>query len=418
MGASPSAPIELTRVQRHGSAAFRCGVAEMQGWRGNHEDAHEIKCNDKTGQFWVLDGHGGDEAALAGAPALGEEFNTDLCKGDLIEDKVIEDGMIAVDKGLRARDNIEAGCTVIGAMAKLEEDGTYTVKMINAGDSRGILVRSHTEQENGSNAIITTRIPDHLKKLMADPVQVAKQNAPAPCKWPLVQESIDHKPNHPTEVARIEAAKGHVTDDDPPRLDGNLAVSRGLGDFEYKADPSLEAGKQKVSCVPDIYEAKGLASGSMLVLCCDGVYDVMTSDDVANLVHDEMKENPDKDLGEIAARIVRKSLDQNSGDNVTAMVVQLASGEKWTGSGKPHDEAKHYQKMLEKGQDEGVLLKYKSMSRKWKFPEEPVPCKVCGTWTIIMGWDPLQKAYFCSRSCQKKAWKKYTKKVEFVIGQK
>lgn len=37
------------------------------------------------------------------------------------------------------------------------------------------------------------------------------------------------------------------------RVNGSLAVSRALGDFEYKAVPGLEATKQLVSPEPDIY---------------------------------------------------------------------------------------------------------------------------------------------------------------------
>jgi len=405
MGASLSNPIELTRVQRHGSSAFRVAAAEMQGWRGNHEDAHEIRCNDTVGQFWVLDGHGGDEAALAGAPRLGKEFDADLSKGFLLDEDRLGEGMIVTDKFLNEK-LIESGCTVTGAMAKKEADGTYTVKLINAGDSRGIIIRSHTENE-GSAKKITVSTPGHLEELAKNPAQVAKQNAPGPCSWPLVQESIDHKPSHPTEVARIEAAGGHVTDDDPPRLDGNLAVSRGLGDFEYKQSTTLEPGKQKVSCVPDVYEARGLEPGSCIILCCDGVYDVHSSDDIANLVYDELKETPEKDLGDIAAKIIRNSLDKNSSDNITAMVVQLGPGTKWEGQKAPLDEMRCFQGMLKDNQESDVKLKSKSILRKWNFAEDPVPCAKCGKWVQDTPYCPCEQAHYCSRHCQKVDWKRH-----------
>ena len=37
------------------------------------------------------------------------------------------------------------------------------------------------------------------------------------------------------------------------RLDGNLAVSRGFGDFRYKEHPTHPPGKQKVSCLPELH---------------------------------------------------------------------------------------------------------------------------------------------------------------------
>lgn len=41
----------------------------------------------------------------------------------------------------------QSGSTVIGAMAALQDDGTYTVKLINCGDSRAIVLRGITEKE-------------------------------------------------------------------------------------------------------------------------------------------------------------------------------------------------------------------------------------------------------------------------------
>lgn len=405
MGASLTSPVELIRVQRHGGSAFRVGAAEMQGWRGSHEDAHEVACDSDLGHFWVLDGHGGDGAALLGAPRLGKEFAEFTAQGEMPEDSRIEDGLIAVDKSLRGKD--DSGATVTGAFARRDADGTYTVKLVNAGDSRGIIVRSHTEQASSAKSKLQ-RTPAHLKELAKDPEMIRKGNAPGECVFPLMQESIDHKPSHPTEKKRIVAAGGHVTDDDPPRLDGNLAVSRGFADFEYKMDPAKHAGDQKVSCVPDIYETKGLAAGSLVVLCCDGVYDVYTSSEVAELVHEMVVADPDVDLGEIATKIIRGSLERDSRDNITAMVVQLAPGKKWAES-HPPDELKGFEKLIKENDeqvtDDGVRDKYNSILKKWQFPSEPIFCDVCAQWNERMMLCPCRKVYYCNKECQKKGWK-------------
>ena len=49
--------------------------------------------------------------------------------------------------------------------------------------------------------------------------------------------STDHKPNTPSEKSRIERANGFVEDN---RVNGNLALSRSFGDFEYKSNPILK----------------------------------------------------------------------------------------------------------------------------------------------------------------------------------
>jgi len=47
-----------------------------------------------------------------------------------------------------------------------------------------------------------------------------------------VELSVDHKPYDPVEKDRIEKAGGYVQ---TGRVNGNLAVSRALGDLEYKS---------------------------------------------------------------------------------------------------------------------------------------------------------------------------------------
>jgi len=52
--------------------------------------------------------------------------------------------------------------------------------------------------------------------------------------------SYDHKPDNELEKARIEAGKGSVQNG---RVNGALAVSRALGDFEFKGRKELDACK-------------------------------------------------------------------------------------------------------------------------------------------------------------------------------
>jgi len=316
----------------------------------------------------VLDGHGGDGAALYSVPELLKEFSDEGV--ELPADEIMERGFEAVDSRLRAHviefPDKESGSTVVGALVVRQDDGSYSLKLCNCGDSRGVIVRGPEEQEV-SAAEVQVRLPVHLVELGAE----------EPCNWPVICKSTDHKPNHPTEKARIEAAGGMVSMEEPPRLDANLAVSRGLGDFEYKSDGSRPACEQKVSCVPDIYEVTGLQPGSIIILCCDGVWDVMTSEFVASMVREWLEKDPTADLGEVATEIVRASLKRNSRDNVTAMVVRLADGSDWRSE---PDEMKGFEKLLDQAAlDEDVRKQYHTFLQKSHFPSSPSPDE-CGKW--------------------------------------
>merc|ERR1719436_1645673 len=61
--------------------------------------------------------------------------------------------------------------------------------------------------------------------------------------------SVDHKPGNPEEKKRIMKAGAEVSQDDGHLYTetSSLAVSRSMGDFEYKKDQKLGATDQVVS---------------------------------------------------------------------------------------------------------------------------------------------------------------------------
>ena len=104
------------------------------------------------------------------------------------------------------------------------------------------------------------------------------------------------------------------------RLDGNLAVSRGLGDFAYKADGRLAPGDQKVSCAPEFYGAE-LRAGDLLILACDGVFDVMSNEGLCRAVAAAL--DGGADVGGCARVLGACLRDLHSKDNMTLLVVQV-----------------------------------------------------------------------------------------------
>merc|ERR1711924_171098 len=113
----------------------------------------------------------------------------------------------------------------------------------------------------------------------------------------LSGETSDHKPEVPSEVKRIEAAGGQVDtnkhdNEKKPRVDGMLACSRALGDFMYKDDAALLPEQQKVSNKPDVFEFT-CKFGDAVVLACDGVFDILTSEQVRSIVGEVLQKSDD-----------------------------------------------------------------------------------------------------------------------------
>jgi serine/threonine protein phosphatase PrpC len=101
------------------------------------------------------------------------------------------------------RGDDHSGCTAIGCLVTPDN-----IICANAGDSRSILIRSGL----------------------------------------AVEMSEDHKPDNAGEKTRIFAAGGTVS---AHRVNGDLAVSRALGDFVYKHRTDLRAEEQQVSAEPE-----------------------------------------------------------------------------------------------------------------------------------------------------------------------
>jgi serine/threonine protein phosphatase PrpC len=129
--------------------------------------------------------------------------------------------------------------------------------------------------------------------------------------------SEDHKPNDPEERGRIEKAGGTVS---CKRVDGDLAVSRSLGDFSYKQSSSLPAEEQKVSADPVVTPLeRNAAEDEFLILACDGIWDVMTNESCAAWIRDRLQQ--ESDLGRVCEALLDHCLGLNSRDNMSVAIV-------------------------------------------------------------------------------------------------
>ena len=212
-----------TEVGEDGKCSY--GLSAMQGWRAQMEDDHiqMLSVSDalpNVSLFGVFDGHGGDMRAHYSARHFPKHLTDALDAGDLKLDgsrrasRQGEGGIRVVADGARQRAAAPAGRGVGAGPERLDLRPVPHLADVDRlrqhGDSRAVLAR-------GGDAV------------------------------PL---SHDHKPHNPEEKARIEAAGSHVAG--CWRVNGDLAVSRALGDFVYKRCETVAADRQAVTAFPEV----------------------------------------------------------------------------------------------------------------------------------------------------------------------
>lgn len=93
-----------------------------------------------------------------------------------------------------------------------------------------------------------------------------------------------HKPERSDECKRIEEMGGFVVNiDGLYRINGQLAVSRAIGDHQYKPIVSAE---------PEVRVVDLTGAEDFFVIGCDGLWDVVEPKDVVDTVYFHVNEKP------------------------------------------------------------------------------------------------------------------------------
>lgn len=258
----------------------------MRGWRESMEDEHVVEMLDPavfpdTAVFAVLDGHGGaNVSALAsgllsaeivacGRSGNGGSTGTKLLRWALeaalprLDDKIRKGpwGLgRALPQVMHPFDSMGSTCVVAAVDFVARE-----VVVANVGDSRAMLIQ----------------------------------------KGKAVPLSEDHKPENPIERNRIKAAGGQVIKVGPcHRVDGNLNLSRALGDFNLKSNDSLPPEQQKVSCFPDFMQAPFIGGNDeLLVVACDGLFERLSNQELADMIWSRFRRG--MDLKQISKEVLQ-----------------------------------------------------------------------------------------------------------------
>uniref|UniRef100_A0A1D1ZKF0 protein-serine/threonine phosphatase n=1 Tax=Anthurium amnicola TaxID=1678845 RepID=A0A1D1ZKF0_9ARAE len=128
-----------------------------------------------------------------------------------------------------------------------------------------------------------------------------------------IELSRDHKPNCTSERIRIEKLGGRVYDG---YLNGQLSVARALGDWHMKGPKGSAC---PLSAEPELQETALTEEDEFLIMGCDGLWDVMSSQCAVTIARKELMLHNDPER--CSRELVREALKRNTSDNLTVIVV-------------------------------------------------------------------------------------------------
>jgi serine/threonine protein phosphatase PrpC len=338
MGNLLSSPV--TKKETHTGVTpcgIEYGVSSMQGWRVHMEDAHICEPHlyaqapqrseepavkiDLEGHslFAVFDGHGGTFAAFyAGA---------NLCRVLSRQHKFVAYAKFVKERpekeptleGTAERIKyIQSGLGLLeGALRDAFVEIDREIFLASMGRPVPEANQSYHEnghdpapggpqppnEDSGSTAIAVVVTPFWVVCANAgDSRSVLSRQGNKAC--PL---SYDHKPDDYDEEKRIKAAGGYVAEG---RVGGDLAVSRGLGDYRFKdaetvmmgndfaaappsdsQQPMLAPEQMKVTACPDIIiRNRNPETDEFIIVACDGIWDVQSNQQFVTVVADILRE--------------------------------------------------------------------------------------------------------------------------------
>ncbi|CAH0604878.1 unnamed protein product [Chrysodeixis includens] len=237
---------------------------------GNLEALFGIETTEPTSFYAVYDGHAGSAAATYCAAHLHQYLvESPHYRADLR--RAMRDAFLRTDNDFIRKSNQERACGGSTAVAVALRGRRLLAAW--AGDSLALLAK----------------------------------------RMRLMQLVCPHKPDRQDERDRIESSGGTVMYWGTWRVNGQLAVSRAIGDAQYKP---------YVTARPEIVTVEMDGDEDFVVVACDGLWDFVSEDDVALAVYRQVAADPD-DLKKVTKRLIEQAKRQGSSDNISIIVVFL-----------------------------------------------------------------------------------------------
>lgn len=297
------APVNKQKIDTYSSHGVDFAACGIQGWRTSMEDKHLMSSLKSIGEhhiFAVFDGHAGWKCSKVVSDMFVETLENSKTWKEYIRVQYLSDDV--VDLHYEVERSLELlKQAIVDTCIDLDEH-----------------MKKHKDMRSGSTGIIFLTTPCHyICANIGDSRCVLHMNG-------LVEMSTDHKPYDPAEEERIIRA-GHFVQN--KRVDGDLAVSRAFGDFIFKTvvdgeQSGLLPYLQAVSVIPEIRVATRDSPEDFVILACDGLWDVMSSQYAVDAVKNYLYQN--MTVSEIVSKLIDEALKLGSTDNISVMVGKMS----------------------------------------------------------------------------------------------
>ncbi len=253
----------------------------VKGRRESNEDRHNIILNingtdpklNSINLFGIYDGHGGNWVSKylenhipnyymdkKFIPPFSEEFHTKVFM--MIQSELLKNQL-----------GYSNGSTCLLNLMYKHENNIY-MNIVNLGDSRMAIVNS-----KGISQSVTK----------------------------------DHKPDDSVEKIRLKKMGGEIyKDSEGVYRIGDLSLSRAFGDGD---------NAPYISQKPDIFYRAVTTETKYIVMACDGLWDVIDSEEIGKVINQILKKNPN--IENLAVELANRALELGSTDNISLIIIEI-----------------------------------------------------------------------------------------------
>jgi len=140
--------------------------------------------------------------------------------------------------------------------------------------------------------------------------------------------SYDHKPASEIESDRIRNAGGFVNQFG--RVNGNLNLSRSIGDLKYKQNIEVKREEQMITAEPDLITTTLEDGDEFIIIGCDGIWDCLTNEQACDFVGERIETMKVEEIVEECLEAIisedPRATQGIGGDNMTLVIVDLKAG--------------------------------------------------------------------------------------------